>query len=127
MPQPLRAMAVAARQLWQLGLENHRLIREQIDEYQIDCDYEVAGYTYLARRDQPNWEATLASYRTETTLLQEDGFDVAFLDEQEAAQLAGGLHYGGGYSYRTDAQFHSGKYQLKRAQRRWRNCPTSRL
>ncbi|HRW09064.1 MAG TPA: FAD-dependent oxidoreductase [Caldilineaceae bacterium] len=102
----------AARQLWQLGLENHRLIREQIDEYQIDCDYEVAGYTYLARRDQPNWEATLASYRTETTLLQEDGFDVAFLDEQEAAQLAGGPHYGGGYSYRTDAQFHSGKYQL---------------
>lgn len=104
-----RAMA---RQLWQLGLENHRLIQEQIDEYDLDCDYVTEGYTYLARRDQPAWESTLEEYRNEVTLLVEDGFDVAYLDEKEAAQLAGGPHYGGGYSYLTDAQFHSGKYQL---------------
>ena len=102
----------AARQLWQLGLENHRLLRAQIAEYEIECGYAVEGYTYLARYDQPDWETTLESYRNEVTLLTEDGFEVALLDETEAGRMAGGSHYGGGYNYLTDAQFHSGKYQL---------------
>ena len=46
-----------ARALWSLGLENHRMIREQIDQYEIDCDYQVDGMTSLARTDFPGWEA----------------------------------------------------------------------
>ena len=28
-----------ARELWRLGLENHRLLRMQLDDYSIKCDY----------------------------------------------------------------------------------------
>ncbi|MBV7338251.1 FAD-binding oxidoreductase [Chloroflexi bacterium TSY] len=101
-----------ARQLWQLGLDNHRLLRGQIEEYAIACDYQVDGYTYLARLDQADCEQTLQSYQADAGLLQADGFDVAVLDEQEASKLAGGTHYAGGIIYQTDAQFHSGKYLL---------------
>ena len=101
-----------ARQLWELGLENHRLLREQIDEYQIDCDYQVDGMTSLVRRDMPGWEDLLKSYRTESELLREDGFDVTLLDEREASQVGGGDRFAGGLRYESDAQFHSGKYVL---------------
>lgn len=101
-----------ARQLWRLGLENHHLLHEQIEEYAIACDYQVEGYTYLARLDQDDYAQTLQAYHADAGLLQDDGFDVATLDGHEAAELAGGPHYAGGYIYRTDAQFHSGKYLI---------------
>jgi gamma-glutamylputrescine oxidase len=101
-----------ARQLFQLGLENQRLLRNQIDEYRIDCDYVVDGYTFLVRRDVANWESTLASYRTDCALLREDGFAVAWLDEVAAQRVGGNPLFAGGYTYLTDAQFHSGKFLL---------------
>jgi len=105
-----------ARAVWTLGLENQRLIQAQLAQYAIDCDYEVSGYTFLARRDVPNWEATLADYQHEVALLTEDGFAVALLDAQAALQVSGNPLFAGGYTYLTDAQFHSGNYVVGLAQ-----------
>jgi len=105
-----------AKAIWQLGLENHRLIRTQLDEYAIDCDYQVGGYTFLARRDMPDCEKTLATYRRDYELLREDSFAVDSLDEAAAKEVTGSTLFAGGMNYRSDAQFHSGKYVLGLAQ-----------
>lgn len=99
-----------ARQLWCLGLENHRLLREQISEYQINCDYQVDGMTSLIRRDQSDWQQLAEDQRREAELLTQDGFDVCFLDEQSAVQAGGNSIYASGLRYNTDAQFHSGRF-----------------
>jgi gamma-glutamylputrescine oxidase len=105
-----------ARDLWQLGLENQRLVREQIDEYAIDCGYATGGMTFLVRRDIPGWEERLAVHRADAVPLREDGFDVDFLDEREAVQVGGNPVYAGGLRYNTDAQFHSGRFVVGLAQ-----------
>ncbi|MFN8445393.1 MAG: FAD-binding oxidoreductase [Caldilineaceae bacterium] len=105
-----------AKAIWHLGLENHRLTRQQLDEYAIDCDYQETGYTFLARYDMPDWEKTLATYRREYGLLHEDGFAVDMLDEATAQAVTGSALFAGGMRYRSDAQFHSGKYVIGLAQ-----------
>ena len=105
-----------AKAIWQLGQENHRLTRQQLAEYAIACDYEVTGYTFLARYDMPDWEKTLATYRQEYELLHADGFAVDYLDEAAAKVATGSDLFAGGLCYRDDAQFHSGKYVLGLAQ-----------
>lgn len=99
-----------ARQLWRLGLDNHDLMRAQLAEYEIDCDYQVEGFWFLAREDMPDHEATRQSYRTDCELLAEDSFEVEWLDRQSARDRGGNPLYSGGFGYLTDAQFHSGKY-----------------
>jgi glycine/D-amino acid oxidase-like deaminating enzyme len=101
-----------ARDFWRMGLENHRMIREQISEYAIECDYLQAGMTTMIRTDLPGWEARIASARAESTLLREDGFDVDWLDEKAATDAGNGARgiYAGALRYNTNAQFHSGKY-----------------
>lgn len=99
-----------AKAIWQLGLENHRLIREQLDDYEVACDYRAAGFTFLARRDMPDGAETAAAYRREYELLAEDGFAVAGLDAADTRRITGSDRYLGGIAYHTDAQFHSGKY-----------------
>ena len=42
-----------ARDLWRLGLESHRRIKEQINEYEIECDYQANGLFTLVRPDMP--------------------------------------------------------------------------
>ena len=107
-----------ARDLWELGLENHRMVREQIEEYAIDCDYFRGGMTSLVRHDLPGTEAILAGYRADYELTREDGFDVDWLDEAEATAAGHGPRgiYAAGFRYNDDAQFHSGKYVLGLAQ-----------
>jgi len=107
-----------ARELWQLGLENHRMVREQIAEYGIACDYLQAGMTSLVRRDLPGAEASEAVYRTDFELTRADGFDVDWLDEAAATAASHGPKgiYSSGFRYNDDAQFHSGKYVLGLAQ-----------
>lgn len=105
-----------AQLIWQLGLENHRLTQAQLATYAIDCDYEVCGYTFLARHDQPEWESTLAAYRHDYELLAEDGFAVDWLHEDDAQRATGNGLFAGGLCYRTDGQFHSGKYVVGLAQ-----------
>src|SRR5262245_171172 len=101
-----------ARDIYRLGLENHRLLREEIEEYAIDCDYEALGQTFLVRRDIDGWEQRLADYRADYELLSADGFDVAWLDESEARAVGGSPLYAGALCYETDAQFHSGKFVI---------------
>jgi glycine/D-amino acid oxidase-like deaminating enzyme len=104
-----------ARALYHLGLENHRLLREQIEDYAIDCAYEALGQTVLVRRDVDGWEQRLADYRADYELLAADGFEVEWLGESEAQNLGGNPLYAGGLRYGTDAQFHSGKFVISLA------------
>lgn len=99
-----------AQDLWQLGLENQRMICEQIEEYDIGCGYHVGGMTFLVRHDVPGWEERMAVFCQDATLLCEDGFNVDLLDEAEAVRAGGANVYIGGMRYNTDAQFHSGKF-----------------
>ena len=101
-----------ARKLWQLGLLNHELMREQLSDYAIDCDYDVGGFHSLARRDIVGHEQAILQYREDYQLLREDGFEVEWLDEPTARERGGSSLYIGGINYLTDAQFHSGKYVI---------------
>jgi glycine/D-amino acid oxidase-like deaminating enzyme len=105
-----------ARDLWRLGLENQRMICEQIADYAIDCGYAAGGMTFLVRHDIPGWKERLADFRADAGLLQEDGFNVDVLDEREAARVGSGNLYCGGLRYNTDAQFHSGRFVVGLAQ-----------
>jgi len=107
-----------ARRWWQLGLENHRLLEEQIAEGAIDCQHSRLGMTFLARTDQPDPEARLAAYRADHDLLREDGFAVEWLDEQGAHEAGRGPRglYAGGLVYCQDGQFHSGRFAVGLAQ-----------
>lgn len=101
-----------ARLLWQMGLENHRLIREQLEEYAIDCDYQIDGYYSLVRSDSPDAETALAHYAQDYALLKEDGFAVTLLNAEHAVEVGRSPLFLGGLCYETDAQFHSGRYIL---------------
>lgn len=105
-----------ARQLWQLGLDNHELMRAQLAEYEVNCDYQVEGFWFLAREDMPDHETTREAYRTDFELLAEDGFEVEWLDQSAARHRGGNPLYVAGFGYLTDAQFHSGKYVAGLAQ-----------
>jgi glycine/D-amino acid oxidase-like deaminating enzyme len=105
-----------AGDLWRLGLENHRLLREQIAEHEIDCDYQQGGMTTLVRRDIAGWEERLAACRDDHAWLREDGFDVELLDERAAQSAGGNALFAGGLRYNTDAQFHAGRFVVGLAQ-----------
>jgi glycine/D-amino acid oxidase-like deaminating enzyme len=102
--------------LWQLGLDNHALMRAQLAEYEVDCNYQVEGFWFLAREDMPDHQTTLQSYRTDFELLSEDGFEVEWLDRFACRERGGNPLFTGGFGYLTDAQFHSGKYVTGLAQ-----------
>ena len=99
-----------ARDLWRLGLESHRLIREQIHEYGIECDYRASGLFKLVRPDIPGWEEQLESWRKECELLRQDGFDTVMLEADEAQERSGSPFPVAAFAQLEVAQFHSGKY-----------------
>ncbi len=101
-----------ARELWQLGVENHRLARAQIEDLAIGCDYNRKGFHFLARSDEPEAAKALAGYRRDYEMLVEDGFAVAWMDRAEAVRRGGSPLYLGGLVYVDDAQLHSGKYVI---------------
>lgn len=101
-----------ARSLWHLGLLNRELMRKQLSEYAINCDYAVDGFHTLARRDISGHEQSLQQFRKDYELLREDGFEVEWLDEQTAGVRGGSPLFTGGINYLTDAQFHPGKYVI---------------
>ncbi len=57
----------------------------------------------------------LENYQTEYQLLGEDGFEVGWLDEQEAVLRSGSPVLAGGLAYLSGAQFQSGKFLLRLA------------
>ncbi len=105
-----------ARDLWQMGLDNLRLIEAQMEELDIRCDYQREGDHLLVRRDVGGWESLLQKYRKDYESLSEDGFAVAWMDEADAVRQGGSPVYAGGLSYLADAQFHSGRYVVGLAQ-----------
>jgi len=107
-----------ARRLWQLGGENHHLIREQLAEYAIACDYQRDGMVSLVRQDLAGWQARAAACRAEYELLREDGFAVSWLDERVVCDItaAPAGTYVCGMIDHSDGQFHSGRYVIGLAQ-----------
>lgn len=99
-----------ARDLWQLGLDNQQLAEQQLRQFEVRCDYEKLGFTYLARGDFPDGAEEAEKYRKDAALLREDGFRAEY--RTEADLRAEGLHpvFIGGMIAPTDAQFHSGRY-----------------
>ena len=99
-----------ARDLWHMGLENQRLAEAQLQQYGVQCSYEKLGFNYLARGDFPEGEKEAEHYRSDATLLTEDGFDAQYLTADDLR--ADGQHpiFIGGMKNPTDSQFHSGRY-----------------
>jgi glycine/D-amino acid oxidase-like deaminating enzyme len=76
-----------ARLMEELGLENRRMIRQQIDEYAIDCDLLDTPECSLVCADSPGAEATLVAMREEVAARQADGFACRYLDPAGAAEM----------------------------------------
>ena len=99
-----------ARDLWKLGCESRRMIREQIDEYGIDCDYEENGAYYIARHDLIDADRQIEEWRIDQQLLVEDGIDASLIDEVDVRERSGSPFPHVGFGYNDAAQFHSGKF-----------------
>ena len=99
-----------ARELWRLGMESHRCITEQIQEYEIECDYQVNGVFTFLRPDTPGWQDQLESFRTDCRMLGEDGFDAKVLDADETRERSGSPFPVAAFAHLEAAQFHSGKF-----------------
>ena len=82
---------------------------------EIECDYQETGFHFFVRRHIAGWMEQLENYQTEYQLLGEDGFEVGWLDEQEAVLRSGSPVLAGGLAYLSGAQFQSGKFLLRLA------------
>jgi|EP01046_Picozoa_sp_COSAG06_P051606 hypothetical protein len=111
-----------AKPMEELGLENRRMIRQQIEEYSISCDLLETPECSLVCAGTPDAEGTLDAMRAEASARQADGFACRFLDAAQAAEMgaAGQVNglYVGGLCFEGDmaATFHSGKYLFGLAQ-----------
>ena len=101
-----------ARELWELGLASHELLKEEMAEFGIECDYAVEGSTALIRRDFADWEEQAARLQEDGRLLTDDGIDVVCLDEREAREIGASQRFVWGLRNLNDAQFHAGRFVL---------------
>ena len=101
-----------ARELWEMGLANRGLLKEEMAEFGIECEYREEGSTQLVRSDIAGWEEQAARLRIDGQLLQEDGFVVVYLNEGESREVGGSVLFIRGLRNLNDAQFHSGKFLL---------------
>ena len=110
------AMGDDAAPMERLGLENRRMIREQIAQYGIECDLLETHECSLICSDTPGSEQLLSAYRAEAAARQADGFSCHYMEQEEARAKGAGGHenglYIGGICHDGDmaATFHSGKY-----------------
>lgn len=105
-----------ARDLWQLGVANLELMKAQLAELEVRCDFQAEGFYQLARQDAEGWEELVTKYADDVRLMTEDGLQAAWLDRKTAVARGGNDVYGGGMVYPQDCQFHSGKYAVGLAQ-----------
>ncbi len=99
-----------ARQLWTIGLEGVAAVREQIEEYSIDCDFEASGCFSFVRPDDDDPGGLAATHRSDHDLLREDGFNVELVDADEVRERSGSAFPQLALGYLDAAQFHSGKF-----------------
>ncbi len=101
-----------AREAWMIALENHDLMAGLMDKYAIQCDYYRHG-SYVVAMKRPDrgshadpLERIVQSFR----LLQEDGFDVEYLDEERLYGLKRSPLLAGALWNKFDGELHPVKY-----------------
>ncbi len=101
-----------AREAWRIALENHDLMAALMKKYEIQCDYFRHG-SYVVAMKQPDrgshqdpLERIVRSFR----LLQEDGFEVEYLDEEKLYELKRSPRLDGALWNRFDGELHPVKY-----------------
>ncbi len=101
-----------AREAWRIALANHELMTGLMKKYSIRCDYHRHGSYVVAmkrpdRGSHPNpLERIVQSY----DLLREDGFDVAYLDEDSIYEIKRSPLLAGALWNRFDGELHPVKY-----------------
>ena len=101
-----------AREAWLIALENHDLMAGLMKKYDIKCDYYRHG-SYVLAMKQPDrgshadpMERIVQSFH----LLQEDGFDVEYLDEDRLYGVKRSPLLAGALWNRFDGELHPVKY-----------------
>lgn len=101
-----------AREAWTIALENHDLMAGLMKKYDIQCDYYQHG-SYVIAMKQPDrgchrdpLERIVQSYH----LLQEDGFEVAYMDEEELYEIKRSPLLAGALRNKFDGELHPVKY-----------------
>ncbi len=101
-----------AREAWLIALENHDLMASLMKKYAIQCDYYRHG-SYVVAMKRPDrgshqnpLERIVQSYR----LLQEDGFEVAYLDEEELFEIKRSPLLAGALWNQFDGELHPVRY-----------------
>ncbi|MCJ7507771.1 MAG: FAD-binding oxidoreductase [candidate division Zixibacteria bacterium] len=74
---------IKARQIWQLSLDNHQLLREEIiEKNKLECEYQRCGSYLLACSEVESKEI-----KETVELLNQDGFEVELINERKINQL----------------------------------------
>jgi len=101
-----------AGEAWRIALENHDLMAGLMEQYEIQCDYYRHGSYVMAmkRPDRGSHGDPLERIIQSYNLLQEDGFDVEYLDEDRLYGLKRSPHLAGALWNRFDGELHPVKY-----------------
>ena len=101
-----------AREAWTIALENHDLMAGLMKKYDIQCDYYRHGSYVIAmkRPDRGSHRNPLERIAQSYRLLQEDGFEVAYLDEEELYEIKRSPLLAGAFWNKFDGELHPVKY-----------------
>lgn len=101
-----------AREAWTIALENHDLMAGLMKKYDIQCDYYRHGSYVIAmkRPDSGSHRNPLERIVQSYHLLQEDGFEVAYLDEEELYQIKRSPLLASALRNKFDGELHPVKY-----------------
>jgi len=101
-----------AREAWTIALENHDLMASLMKKYDIQCDYYRHGSYVIAmkRPDRGSHRNPLERIAQSYRLLQEDGFEVAYLDEEELYEIKRSPLLAGAFWNKFDGELHPVKY-----------------
>ena len=101
-----------AGEAWRIALENHDLMAGLMEKYEIQCDYYRHGSYVMAmkRPDRGSHADPLERIVRSYNLLQEDGFDVEYLDEDRLYDIKRSPELAGALWNKFDGELHPVKY-----------------
>lgn len=101
-----------AGEAWRIALENHDLMAGLMEKYEIQCDYYRHGSYVMAmkRPDRGSHPDPLERIVLSHNLLQEDGFDVEYLDEDRLYDIKRSPQLAGALWNKFDGELHPVKY-----------------
>ena len=101
-----------AREAWRIALENHDLMAGLMKKYEIQCDYYRHGSCVVAMKhpDHGSHADPMERIVQSFHLLQEDGFEVEYLDEDRLYELKRSPLLAGALWNRFDGELHPVKY-----------------